>query len=264
MRRVALGLALAVTLIGLAVLIGWRLNIAALKSVLPGLVSMKPNTALGLLLSGASLTLLASSIVKKHTRYLAAAVTFVIVLLGAVTLGEYVLDWDLGIDKPRRCILFHHRGRNTIMIGSGVVEVLLVEDNPQDLELALRAFKKANLTNRIEIARDGEEALDFLFCEGAHGGRKGEERPKGVLLDLKLPKIDGLEVLRRLKSDPRTKTMPVVVLTSSNEQKDLVESYNLGVNSYIVKPVNFESFVAAVRSLGLYWLLLNQPIKGEE
>ena len=150
------------------------------------------------------------------------------------------------------------------MSESHIVEVLLVEDSPQDLELALRAFKKANLTNRIEVARDGAEALEFLFCEGAHAGRKIEDGPKVVLLDLKLPKIDGMEVLRRMKRDPRTKTIPVVVLTSSSEQRDVVESYNLGVNSYIVKPVNFERFVAAVQELGYYWLLLNQPPKGEK
>ena len=150
------------------------------------------------------------------------------------------------------------------MCDSHIVEVLLVEDNPQDLELALRAFKKSNLTNRIEVARDGAQAIDFLFCEGAHAGRKIEEGPRVILLDLKLPKIDGMEVLRRLKSDPRTRSIPVVVLTSSKEQNDVVESYNLGVNSYIVKPVNFERFAAAVRELGYYWLLLNQPPNGVE
>lgn len=147
------------------------------------------------------------------------------------------------------------------MSESSIVEVLLVEDSPQDLELALRAFKKANLTNRIEVARDGVEALEFLFCEGAHAGRRIEDGPGVVLLDLKLPRIDGMEVLRRIKTDPRTKAIPVVVLTSSNEQKDIVESYNLGVNSYIVKPVSFDRFAAAVEELGLYWLLLNQAPK---
>ena len=150
------------------------------------------------------------------------------------------------------------------MSESNIVEVLLVEDSPQDLELALRAFKKANLTNRIEVARDGTEALEFLFCEGAHASRRIEDGPKVVLLDLKLPKIDGMEVLRRMKSDPRTRKIPVVVLTSSKEQNDLVESYNLGVNSYIVKPVNFERFATAVQELGYYWLLLNQPPHGEK
>jgi two-component system response regulator len=145
-----------------------------------------------------------------------------------------------------------------------IVEVLLVEDSPEDLELALRAFKKANLTNRIQVARDGVEAIEFLFCEGQHAGRRIEDGPKVVLLDLKLPKIDGMEVLRRLKSDPRTKSIPVVVLTSSKEQKDVIESYNLGVNSYIVKPVNFERFATAVQELGYYWLLVNQPPVGEK
>jgi CheY-like chemotaxis protein len=149
------------------------------------------------------------------------------------------------------------------MTESHIVEVLLVEDNPQDRELALRAFKKANLTNRIKVARDGAEAIEFIFSEGAHAGRRLEDGPKVVLLDLKLPKVDGMTVLRRMKSDPRTKTIPVVVLTSSKEQNDVIESYNLGVNSYIVKPVNFERFVAAVQELGFYWLLLNQPPKGE-
>lgn len=145
-----------------------------------------------------------------------------------------------------------------------LVEILLVEDNPEDLELAQRALRKANLTNRIHIARDGAEALEFIFCEGPHAGRSIEDSPKVVLLDLKLPKVDGLEVLRRLKSDPRTRSIPVVVLTSSKEQSDLVESYHLGVNSYIVKPVNFEGFVSAVQQLGMYWLLLNQAPKFSE
>ena len=142
-----------------------------------------------------------------------------------------------------------------------IIEILLVEDNPQDLQLTQRALNKAGLANHIQIARDGEEALQFIFCEGPYAGRKIENTPKVVLLDLKLPKVDGLEVLARMKSDPRTKIIPVVVLTSSKEQKDLVESYKLGVNSYIVKPVNFERFAAAVQELGMYWLLLNQPPK---
>ncbi len=147
---------------------------------------------------------------------------------------------------------------------SSHVEILLVEDNPQDLELAQRALRKANLANLIHVARDGAEALEFVFCEGPYATRNIENGPKVVLLDLKLPKVDGLEVLKRIKSDPRTKTIPVVVLTSSKEQNDVVESYQLGVNSYIVKPVNFESFVAAVQQLGMYWLLLNQPPKLEK
>jgi two-component system response regulator len=144
---------------------------------------------------------------------------------------------------------------------ANVMEILLVEDNPHDLELTLRALQKANISNSIEVARDGAEALDLIFCEGVHAGRKIEDGPKVILLDLKLPKVDGLEVLRRVKTDPRTRATPVVVLTSSKEQRDVVESYNLGVNSYIVKPVNFERFAEAVKELGFYWLLLNQPPK---
>lgn len=142
---------------------------------------------------------------------------------------------------------------------SNHVEILLVEDNPNDLELALHALKRNNLANHIEVARDGAEALDFLFGTGAYAGRPIDEKPKVILLDLKLPKVDGLEVLQQVKADPRTRTIPVVVLTSSREERDVVESYELGVNSYIVKPVDFEQFTEAVRSLGLYWLLLNQP-----
>ena len=141
---------------------------------------------------------------------------------------------------------------------NNAVELLLVEDNPQDLELTLRALQKAHIANRIQIARDGVEALDYIFGEGAFAGRRIEDAPRVILLDLKLPKVDGLEVLQRIKGDPRTKTIPVVILTSSKEQRDVVESYRLGVNSYIVKPVNFEGFTAAVRDLGLYWLLLNE------
>jgi CheY-like chemotaxis protein len=144
---------------------------------------------------------------------------------------------------------------------TNAVELLLVEDNPQDLELALRALRKANLANRIQVARDGAEALEFIFCEGAHAARKISDAPKLILLDLQLPKITGLDVLRRLKGDPRTAVIPVVVLTSSKEQRDVVETYQFGVNSYIVKPVNFEQFTEAVRDIGLYWLLLNQPPK---
>ncbi len=142
------------------------------------------------------------------------------------------------------------------------VELLLVEDDPKDLELALRSLRKANLTNYIHIARDGAEAVDFIFCEGAHAARQIADTPKVILLDLKLPKIDGLDVLKRIKSDPRTKMIPVVVLTSSKEQSDVVASYQLGVNSYIVKPVNFEQFSQSVRELGLFWLLLNRPPAG--
>lgn len=147
---------------------------------------------------------------------------------------------------------------------NNIVEILLVEDNPQDLKLTLRALKQANLANHIHVARDGEEALQFIFCQGPYAARKIENGPKVILLDLKLPKVDGKEVLECIKSDPRTKLIPVVVLTSSKEQSDLVESYKLGVNSYIVKPVNFEQFAAAVKDLGMYWLLLNEPPKMEK
>lgn len=141
---------------------------------------------------------------------------------------------------------------------STVIELLLVEDNPQDLEMTLRALRKANLANRIHVARDGADALDFIFCEGAYSGRRMADAPKLIILDLNLPKIGGLDVLKRVKSDPTTRLIPVVVLTSSKEQSDVVESYQLGVNSYVVKPVQFERFAEAVGSLGLYWLLLNQ------
>ncbi|MDZ4286636.1 MAG: response regulator [Prosthecobacter sp.] len=144
---------------------------------------------------------------------------------------------------------------------NGIVEILLVEDNPDDLELTLRALRQANLANHIEVARDGAEALEFIFCEGPHSGRKIEDTPRVILLDLKLPKVDGLEVLQRIKSDPRTKHIPVVMLTSSKEQSDIVKSYESGVNSYMVKPVNFEGFAAAVQELGMYWLLLNESPK---
>ena len=145
------------------------------------------------------------------------------------------------------------------MTTDDMVEILLVEDNPDDMELALHALRKNNLANHIEVVRDGAEALDFLFATGAYAGRNVENGPRVILLDLKLPKVDGLEVLRRIKADPRTRLIPVVVLTSSREERDIVESYKLGVNSYITKPVNFEQFTEAVRQLGFYWLLLNQP-----
>lgn len=136
------------------------------------------------------------------------------------------------------------------------VEILLVEDNPNDLELAIHAFQKHNFANTIEVARDGQEALDYLL---GGNGRAAGTPPKVILLDLKLPKVDGLEVLRQIRADPVLKHLPVVILTSSREERDIVESYNLGVNSYIVKPVDFDKFVDTVQTLGLYWLLLNEP-----
>jgi CheY-like chemotaxis protein len=139
------------------------------------------------------------------------------------------------------------------------VEILLVEDNPDDAELALHALKRENLANHIEIARDGEEALDFPFCRGPHAKRNFNHQPRLVLLDLKLPKVDGLEVLRQIKNDPRTKAIPVVILTASREEKDLVNGYQLGVNAYIQKPVDFEKFRQIVKQLGLFWLVVNQP-----
>jgi CheY-like chemotaxis protein len=142
------------------------------------------------------------------------------------------------------------------------VEILLVEDNPNDAELTLRALKKNRIANQVTVVTDGEEALDFIFARGAYSERKVGNGPKVILLDLKLPKVDGLEVLRIIKSDPRTRIIPVVVLTSSKEESDIVESYALGVNSYIVKPVDFDKFIESVATLGLYWLLLNQsPIR---
>ncbi|MCH7912569.1 MAG: response regulator [Deltaproteobacteria bacterium] len=141
------------------------------------------------------------------------------------------------------------------------VEILLVEDNPNDVELTLHAIRKNHISNRIHVVRDGAEALEFIFCTGAYAERKIQETPKVILLDLKLPKVDGLEVLQRIKADPRTRATPVVVLTSSREERDVVESYRLGVNSYIVKPVDFKKFTEAVQQMGLYWLLLNQPLQ---
>jgi two-component system response regulator len=139
------------------------------------------------------------------------------------------------------------------------VEILLVEDNPNDVKLALHAFKTHHLANQVRVVRDGAEALEFIFCEGRYAQRTIENGPKVVLLDLKLPLVDGIEVLRKMKSDERTKIIPVVILTSSREERDIVESYQLGVNSYIVKPVDFDQFTDAVKNLGYYWLLLNQP-----
>ncbi len=139
------------------------------------------------------------------------------------------------------------------------VEILLVEDNPNDVELTLHALNKNHLTNKIHVARDGEEALAFFFKERDNDPYKKVPGPKVILLDLKLPKVDGMEVLRRLKNDPDTRSIPVVVLTSSNEERDILETYKLGVNSYIVKPVDFVKFVEAMKTLGMYWLMLNRP-----
>jgi two-component system, response regulator len=144
-------------------------------------------------------------------------------------------------------------------MGNGdAIDILLVEDNPADVELTLRALRNANLANPIHVVADGEEALDYLFGTGTHGMTTGAHHPRVVFLDLKLPKVSGLDVLRRIKSDPATKTIPVVVLSSSREEPDIKTAYALGVNSYIVKPVDFEKFVDAIGHLGLYWLLLNE------
>jgi two-component system response regulator len=139
------------------------------------------------------------------------------------------------------------------------MEILLVEDNPADVELTLRALKKHNLANQVKVVNDGAQALDYLFGSGDYEGKNFQPQPKVVFLDLKLPKVDGREVLRRMKSDPKTRIIPVVVLTSSQEERDIAESYKLGVNSYVVKPLDFDKFVEAVSELGLYWVLLNQP-----
>jgi CheY-like chemotaxis protein len=138
------------------------------------------------------------------------------------------------------------------------IEILLVEDNPSDVELTLHSLRSSKVTNHIEVVRDGAEALDFIFCTGPYTHRDFHNSPKLILLDLKLPKVDGLEVLKRVKTDSHTCRIPVVVLTSSREDCDIIESYQLGVNSYIVKPVDFEQLAEAVRQLGFYWLLLNQ------
>ncbi len=136
-------------------------------------------------------------------------------------------------------------------------DILLVEDNPNDVKLTLHAFKTANLANTVHVARDGVEALDFMFCTGPHADRSVEERPKLVLLDLKLPRLDGHEVLKRIKRDPRTSDIPVVVLTSSSEERDVMRTYEVGANSYIIKPVDFEQFTESVRDIGKYWLEIN-------
>src|SRR4030088_733702 len=144
------------------------------------------------------------------------------------------------------------------------LDILLVEDNQNDMDLALHALRREKLANNIYVARDGEEALEFLFCRGAFAHRSFDHPPKLVLLDLKLPKVDGMEVLKQVKSDPRTKTIPIVIMTSSKEERDLVAGYNLGANSYIQKPVDFEQFRETVKSVGLYWLVTNQPPVNED
>jgi CheY-like chemotaxis protein len=144
-------------------------------------------------------------------------------------------------------------------MSSESLDILLVEDNQDDLDLALHALRRENLANKIQIVRDGEEALDFLFCRGKFAGRSIDRPPKLVLLDLKLPKVDGMEVLKQVKADSRLKSIPVVIMTSSKEERDLVASYNLGANSYIQKPVDFEKFRSTVKTIGLYWLVINQP-----
>jgi two-component system response regulator len=139
------------------------------------------------------------------------------------------------------------------------IAILLVEDDPRDLEMTLHALQSDHVNNRIEVARDGEEALDFVFCRGPFSGRSPESQPKLILLDLKLPKVDGLEVLREIRATPETRSIPVVILTSSAEQRDIVETYKLGVNSYIQKPVNSAQFRQTVSTLGYYWLVVNRP-----
>jgi two-component system, response regulator len=143
-------------------------------------------------------------------------------------------------------------------VSSNEVEILLVEDNEADQELAIHALRTNNLANRICVAHDGEEALDYLFCRGNHNNRGFDKPPRLILLDLKLPKIDGLQVLRQIKSDTRTKAIPVVILTSSREERDMIDGYQLGVNSYIQKPVDFGQFREIIKRLGLYWLVVNQ------
>jgi len=139
------------------------------------------------------------------------------------------------------------------------VDILLVDDSQEDVDLTLHALRAENLANRVCVARDGEEALDFLFCTGPYAERSFDHPPKLVLLDLKLPKIDGMQVLKRVKNDPRTRTIPVVLMTSSREERDMVSGYDLGVNSYLQKPVDFDEFRKMVKLLGLYWLVINQP-----
>ncbi len=144
-------------------------------------------------------------------------------------------------------------------MNSGELDILLVEDNQDDIDLALHALQRGKLANRIVVVRDGVEALDFLFCRGVFAERSLDHPPKLVLLDLKLPKLDGQEVLKQAKADPRTKVIPIVIMTSSKEERDLIASYDLGANSYIQKPVDFDQFRETVKTIGLYWLVINQP-----
>jgi len=139
------------------------------------------------------------------------------------------------------------------------LEVLLVEDDPDDVELTLHTLERERITNSVQVVRDGEEALDYIFCRGPYAER-GSANPRLILLDLKLPKVDGLQVLREIKADPRTRSIPVVILTSSKEEKDLIAGYEMGVNSYIQKPVDFSQFQRTIREAGFYWLLVNQPL----
>ncbi len=139
-------------------------------------------------------------------------------------------------------------------------EILYIEDNPNDIRLTLRALKKRNLANSILTITDGEEALDYIFCTGTYSERDKTQNPKLIILDLKLPKVNGIEILKRIKAEERTKNIPVVILTSSREESDMIESYQYGVNSYVVKPINFDSFSEAVSALGLYWLLVNETL----
>jgi CheY-like chemotaxis protein len=141
---------------------------------------------------------------------------------------------------------------------TSAIEILLVEDNPADAEMTLRALRRNNLANRVHWVKDGEEALEYMFCTGAYAGRSQAGVPKLVMLDIKMPKVDGIEVLRRLKAEPATRAVPVVIMTSSNEERDVMETYKLGVNSYIVKPVEFDAFLETVAKIGLYWVITNR------
>ena len=147
-----------------------------------------------------------------------------------------------------------------ILIMNNEVEILLVEDNPADAEMTIRALKQAHLANQLVHLKDGAEALDFLFCEGQYADRNAEQHPKVILLDIKMPRVDGIEVLRQIRANDKTKLIPVVIMTSSSEEQDVVMTYSLGANSYVVKPVAFDGFAKAVGELGLYWLLTNRVI----